>query len=262
MRLATAFIALGCLALPALGDVVHFKNGGSIEGQVAATPNGVIVKLPSGDIAVPNDAIERIEKKESPLEQYAQRAAAIKEPDAEAHYQLGVWAAMGGLRLQAQDEFRKAIALSPNHLGARQALGYRYDNGRWMTEDEAMQTHGFVKQEGQWMTPEAATRLQTLKAELDVAHEKRLAAEAELKRAQEQLRAAPPAAPAAFYPPNPYAGSYSARGFPPYYPQAPAYPGPGIYPGYPGYPAPYVYSPFGTWWLYPGGRRFVPYASW
>ena len=128
MRLAALFAALACLALPVAGDVVHFKNGGSIEGQIVATPTGVIVRVPSGDIAIPSDTIARIEKKESLLEQYQQRAAAIKDPDPEAHYQLGVWAYMGGLKLQAQGEFRKAIALNPNHVGARQALGYRYDN--------------------------------------------------------------------------------------------------------------------------------------
>jgi len=262
MRFSAAFVALACLVLPAWGDVVHFKNGGSIEGQVVATPTGVIVKLPGGDIAIPSDAIARIEKKESLLEQYQQRAAAIKDPDPEAHYQLGVWAYMGGLKLQAQGEFRKTIALNPNHIGARQALGYRYDNGRWMTEDEEMQARGFVRHEGQWMTPEAASRLQTLRAELEIAREKRLTAEADLKRAQEQLRAAPPAPEMPIYRPNPYGNIYSTRGLPPYYPQAPYYPGVGPYPGYyPGYPAPYVYSPFGTWWFYPGGRRFVPWGS-
>jgi len=249
MRLPAAFAALACLALPALGDVVHLKSGGSIEGQIVATPTGVIVKLPAGDIAIPSDTIARIEKKESLLDQYQQRAAAIKVPDPEAHYQLGVWAYMGGLKLHAQDEFRKAIALNPNHIGARQALGYRYEGGRWVTEDEEMQARGFVRHEGQWMTPEAASRLQTLRAELEIAREKRRAAEAELKRTQEQLRAAPPAPAMPFYRPNPY------------YPQAPNYPGMGLYPGYHGQPAPYVYSPFGMWWFYPGGRRFVPWGA-
>jgi len=64
MRLPAAFAALACLALPALGDVVHLRNGGSIEGQIVTMPTGVIVKLPSGDIAIPSDTIARIEKKD------------------------------------------------------------------------------------------------------------------------------------------------------------------------------------------------------
>ncbi len=184
------YIGLGAVAMlvaaAARGDVVHLKNGGMLEGQVTLTQDGAIVKLPVGEVRVSSDAIARIEKKETLLEEYLKRAAGVKEDDAEGHYKLGVWAQTVGLKAQARDEFAKTLAINPDHEGAHQALGHRKVDGRWMTPEQEMQAKGLVQRDGEWMTPEAAAKLDALKAELEAAKAKREAAEAELRKAQEQ----------------------------------------------------------------------------
>ena len=143
-RLVMTVAVLG-LALPALADVVHLKNGGSLEGSVSRTPDGVVVKLPVGEVRISNDAIERIEPKVTAFEQYQQRAAAVREDDPEAHYRLGLWAQQAGLKGPAREEFRKTVALKPDHALAHQALGHRLVDGRWLTREDEMRARGLVE---------------------------------------------------------------------------------------------------------------------
>jgi len=206
MKHAMMAMALALVAAPVFGDVVHLKNGGTLEGQVTLTEDSAIIRLPVGEVRVSSDAIERIEKKETPFDQYLKRAAAIREDDPEAHYQLGLWAQGAGLKHQAADEFGKALALKPDHEGAHQALGHRKVNGQWLTPEDEMRAKGLVERDGQWVTPEVATKLDTLKAELALAREKRLQAEAQLQRAQQ------------VQPAYTYDGYYSSRSYVSSYP--------------------------------------------
>lgn len=249
MRYVAATLALACLATLALGDVVYLKNGGSIEGQVVPTEGGIILKLPAGEVRINDQAIDRIEQKPTALDDYQQRLANLKADDAEAQYQLGLWARANGMKLQARGHFEKTIALDPNHAGARQALGYRLVDGKWLNEDEEMRARGLVKYDDQWMTPEAAAKLKALQAELALAREQRIAAEAELERAREQGQQPPPQPQAPIYG-NPYDRYYSTR---PDWTTRTYY----YYYG-PTYRVPYYTGRYGYWYYYPGGRRFVP----
>jgi hypothetical protein len=246
VKLAIIMLAAIGSALPAFGDVVHLKSGGTLEGQVVETDDAVVVKLPVGEVRLSKDAVARIEKKETALEEYQKRAAALKDDDAEGHYRLGLWAQSVGLKAQAKEQFQKTIALKPDHAEAHKALGHRLANGQWVTEDQEMQARGLLKYDGQWMTPEAAARLQALRAELEVAREKRLAAEAELKKLQEQLKTQQKPEPnVPIYTPNPYDSYYSTRVFrspTTYYWQAPYY-------------IPYYTGPSFYWWHSPGGTH-------
>jgi len=201
-----------CIAAPAAGDVVRLKNGGSVEGDVTKTQDGVVVKLPAGEMSFRNDQIDRIEEGPAAISEYQKRAAALKEDDAEGHYKLGLWAKTVGLDRQATEEFGKAVALKPDFADARIALGQRLVNGQWMTEEQQMQARGLVKFEGQWMTPEAVAKLQTLRAELEIARQKTAAAQAELQKAQAQLPTPQQTMPSATYG-NPYDSYYSNRYF-------------------------------------------------
>ena len=210
MRTAMAIAALSALFSFALADVVHLKNGGTLEGQVVEEGDQVVIKLPVGEVRVSRDAVETIEKKPGALAEYHKRAAAVKDDDPEAHYKLGVWALSVGLKRQAQEEFEKTIALDPDHAAAHKALGHRLVGGRWMSEEDEMKARGLIKYKGEWMTPEAATRLRTLEAELELAREKRKAAELELQKTKEQLKAQQPNMPT-YTTTNPYDEYYSTR---------------------------------------------------
>ncbi|NQT51797.1 hypothetical protein HQ576_07100 [bacterium] len=207
-KLVLVVVAALCVAAPAVADVVHLKSGGQLEGQVTETPDGVVVKLPAGEVRVSRDAVARIERKPSVLDEFRKRAAALKADDVAGHFALAQWAGQQHMKPEAQVLLQRVILLDPNHAGARQALGHRLVDGQWMTEEQQMTARGLVKLDGQWMTPEAAGRLRALEAELALAREKRRAAEAELQRAHEELEA-PIMEPPVDY--NPYEKYYENR---------------------------------------------------
>ena len=210
MKTAIAIAALSALGCLAFADVVHLKNGGTLEGQVVEEGNQIVIKLPVGEVRVSRDAVQAIEKKPGALAEYQKRVAATKDDDPQAHYKLGVWALSVGLKRQAEEEFKKTIALDPDHAAAHKALGHRLVGGRWMSEDDEMKARGLVNYKGEWMTPEAAARLRTLEAELELAREKRKAAELELQKTKEQLKAQQPNMPT-YTTTNPYDEYYSTR---------------------------------------------------
>jgi hypothetical protein len=95
----------------------------------------------------------------APIE-YANRAAKLAADDANGHYLLGLWCEKNGLGDEARLQFEKVVALSPDHVGARQSLGYVRHEKRWLTYAEAMKLKGLVRHEGAWMLPEeVANRL-------------------------------------------------------------------------------------------------------
>lgn len=242
-----------CLAAPALADVVHLKSGGKIEGEVVRADGGVIVKLPAGEVRISDAAIARIEKKPSVLEEFKKRAAALKANDAAGHFALAQWAAKRRMKDEAQVLFQQVIVLDPNHAGARAALGHRLVNGQWVTEEQQMQARGLIRHDGQWMTPEAAAKLRTLKAELEVARERRRAAEAELQRVQQEF-AQPRAEPPMGW--NPYDRYYQNRDADLYQQRYSRY---GYYGTY--YHTPYSYYPAYRPYYAPGiSLRFGSYS--
>jgi hypothetical protein len=52
----------------------------------------------------------------------------------------------------AQKHLARILELEPNHEPARAILGYRRNDGRWMTRDEVMESRGMVMYEGKYVT--------------------------------------------------------------------------------------------------------------
>lgn len=104
MRTCFATIGLGVLlAAPALGDVVHLTNGRRIEGKVVDERRGAVhVEVPGGRVVLPATAVDRIERRESPHEEYAARARATDMSDPAAVDALAAWASDRGLGDQAE----------------------------------------------------------------------------------------------------------------------------------------------------------------
>jgi hypothetical protein len=249
-HLLTLLMAAG-LAVSAAGDVVHLRNGNTLEGQVEKTDDGVIVNLPAGQVRITNDAIDRIEEKPSVIEQFKERAADLEPDDAEGHFALAQWAGRNHLKEEAEALYRQVIGIDPNHAGAREALGHRLVDGKWMTEAQAMAARGLVEYNGQWMSPEAASKLRELETQLEVAREERKAAEAELERAEKELEYAEREPPVGY---NPYDQYYANRDIDRYRQRYYYY---GVPYGYGGYPYYYDrgFGPFGFSFTIPFGDR-------
>ncbi len=95
--------------------------------------------------------------------EYDTRRAAIVEKAgddaAREHYLLGLWARDKGLADEAKGAFARVIELTPDHVGAREALGHARHDGRWLTSAEAMKVKGLVLREGRWILSEEAALL-------------------------------------------------------------------------------------------------------
>jgi hypothetical protein len=185
-RTVVAVLWLATLAVPASADIVHLKAGGVIEGSVTETDAEVIVRMPAGEVRLPREAVLRVEKKLSVLDEFANRAGALQHDNAAGHYALGLWARQNGLDAQARALLQTTIAIDANHAAAREALGYRLVDGKWLSEADEMRAKGLILHDGQWMTPDAAAKLRTLEAQLAIAKEQRRLAEANLDNARRQ----------------------------------------------------------------------------
>ncbi|MFP4056187.1 MAG: hypothetical protein ACLF0G_04895 [Candidatus Brocadiia bacterium] len=161
--LAACLLAAG----GARGDIIHLKTG-QVEGRVIEeTDDEVVVETKVGKVTLKKSQVVRIEEKASPLDIYHEMAAKVGENDAEGHFSLGRWCADHKLFRQAREEYRKTIAIDPDHKGARERLGYVHKHGKWMTRAEAKRADGFVRHEGRWVTAEERDRELRREAVLD-----------------------------------------------------------------------------------------------
>lgn len=135
-------------------DRLILENGNSIEGIVEKEGDTYVVEFSTGKMKIHESEVKEVIKEETDLQRFRKRHEQINEQDADAHYELGVWAQTHGLYKQSQQEFRHAIQRNPDHTRARQELGFVKKDGQWMTREEKMRREGYVQYQGEWMTPE------------------------------------------------------------------------------------------------------------
>lgn len=105
MRTVFVTIGLGVIlaGAPALADVVHLNNGRRIEGKVVDERRGAVhLEVPGGRVVLPASSIDRIERRETPQEEYGARARATDMHDPDAVDGLAAWASGRGLGDQAE----------------------------------------------------------------------------------------------------------------------------------------------------------------
>ncbi|MFH1421308.1 MAG: DUF1570 domain-containing protein [Planctomycetota bacterium] len=136
-----------------LAETIYMKNGRKIEGQVIKeTMDKLIVKTKFGEVELDKMEIDRIDREKSPVELYEEKAK--KCGTADEHYKLAVWCKENSLEREMNKEFEKVIELSPDHENARKELGYQKHEGKWLTEDEIMESKGLIKWQGTWIPEE------------------------------------------------------------------------------------------------------------
>ena len=162
-RFALVALLMILPALPCLGDVIHLKTGGRIDGKIMEkTDQAVKIRTRAGVVSIDRNRIERIEYKALPVEDYHQELKKLADDDILGHYALGVWCKDNRLRKQAEERFRYVLKLNPEHKDARRQLGYRRYRGRWMTAEEVMIAQGKVEHDGEWVTPKKAEQMAML----------------------------------------------------------------------------------------------------
>ena len=147
--------AIAAVAGLAAADVVHLKSGGKVEGTILSRSEAeVVVQTAAGKVTLKAADVVRVEQKTTPFEVYREMTAKVAADDADGHFALGLWCADHKLSREAREEFQKAIAVDPNHKGARERLGYVLKDGKWMTFAEAKKADGFVRHGDKWVTEE------------------------------------------------------------------------------------------------------------
>jgi hypothetical protein len=78
----------------------------------------------------------------------------VTAQSARDRFALGLWCREKGLLPEATAQFREAVRIDPEMAGARDALGDRKVDGRWVSSAESMRCKGLVQFEGRWVLPE------------------------------------------------------------------------------------------------------------
>ncbi len=178
-----AFFAL-LAALPLSADEVHLKGGTRVKGIAEESGGRVVIRTLDGQASYDADQVERIDRSvASPLEEYLalERKAATPAdfvrladwvrrqggvtriaPNVRRAAELATKENLPGLVEAARASalggalkpaWERVLALDPGHAGAREALGQRVHDGKWMTPDEVLAATGHVLFEGRWVTP-------------------------------------------------------------------------------------------------------------
>lgn len=153
--------ALGALlaVAPLSADDVHLINGNTFE-NVIATVDGdeVRIRLPHGEIALPVNRVQRIDKADSSLAEYLarERGLLLSEAGAAEWLELARWAHRHDLDHGARESALRAARRNPRLEGLGDLLGaygyvYAEELGRWLTYEESMERRGYVYWEGGWV---------------------------------------------------------------------------------------------------------------
>lgn len=147
--LAGIMVAAWCVATNA--DIITTDDGRTYEGTAVTVGDEVKVTTKMGVLTFPKEKVVKIEKVKSSADVYREKAAGVKDDDAEGHYQLALWCREKKLFKEMNQEYEKTIAANPEHEAARSALNYVKIGAEWVKAKA-----GMVYVEGKWLKPDEA----------------------------------------------------------------------------------------------------------
>jgi tetratricopeptide (TPR) repeat protein len=155
-------------------DEVTLKNGTvykdlSLVRETATTLE--FLTLDGKKLTFSKDSILRHERRPTARDEYQERRKGLPPKDAEALFALAQWAREAGLVREAETSFRDVLKIEADHAGAREALGFRRVDGRWLTaaeadraakaaEEASYKERGWKKHGDTWMSPADFARVQ------------------------------------------------------------------------------------------------------
>jgi len=161
-RLARCAALLFALAMPARADVVHLRDGRSLEGTVTKeTADKVVLETRFGPMEFARKDVLSIDKGKTKSQEFDERWKKAKS--AEDFYELGKWADENKLKGDARKCMKRAVKLDAGHPGARTWLGFVLHKKVWMTPEERDQAmareeaaqmlkKGLVRHGERWVT--------------------------------------------------------------------------------------------------------------
>jgi HEAT repeat protein len=151
-----------CLAVAATAsaDYLELENGGFLRGelltearQLEASPYLAVRTLTGATISVAREQVVRVVRRKLVFEEYEMLRSTAADT-ADAQWQLAEWCRLKGLAKERAAQMQRVIELDKDHKLARRALGYTWQEGRWVTQEELMRERGYVKHKGRYLLPQ------------------------------------------------------------------------------------------------------------
>jgi hypothetical protein len=135
--------------------VVYLKSGKKVEGTAGEgkKPGTLEVRVGEGTVmVVPVGDVERVEKKQSPVDELDARLRSAPAGRIEPFEELLAFARDKRLPGRTRLLARKILELDPDHEVARKELGYVVFDNRWVLQTELKGKKDLVNHQGEWMT--------------------------------------------------------------------------------------------------------------
>jgi len=153
ITLASLAISL-LVASSSLGDVFFLANGGRIEADLlnpdqSPRENYLLRTSFGGRLTLAEAQVDRVLIKSDLERSYDARLPNL--PDTvDAHWEMAQRCQQAKLVEQHEFHLHQVLRLQPDHEDARHALGFSRLGGRWMRQDEWMESQGYVRYRGGW----------------------------------------------------------------------------------------------------------------
>jgi hypothetical protein len=157
----------------ALGEIFVLKSGGRIEGEhlnpQRAAGQPYQLKAEGGlRLALAENTVARVIIKSDVEREYEVRFPGVPNT-VEGHWEMAEWCQEAGLTDERRRHLAAIIAIDPNHAEARRVLGYTLYGSRWLTQNEFLQSQGYVFHKGSWrLAQEIELELRNRERELSI----------------------------------------------------------------------------------------------
>lgn len=156
--LLAGIAAIWALAAPASGEIFVLHTGGQVEGQLVNADEvprqRYVIETPQGGrITLAREQVKEVVRRR-PEELDYQRIAPQFPDTVAGQWELAEWCRQRHLHTARKKHLERVVALDPDHIEARRALGYTRVDGQWKTQDQAMTDRGYVQYKGRWLLPQ------------------------------------------------------------------------------------------------------------
>lgn len=173
-RLLTAVLLVVTPPLTLHADYVVLKTGGVIRGEIVQSGSlegenlaPVVIKSLSGaTVQIAAADVDSIHRRKLANEEYIQKALRLPQTVA-AHADLAEWCRQRGLQKERKLHLEAVLGIEPDNAAARKALGYSLRDGVWMTQDDYMESRGYVRHKGKWILPQERELLELQEQETE-----------------------------------------------------------------------------------------------
>jgi hypothetical protein len=159
MRSPASLLVLVALAAPAAADTVYLVNGNAFEEVIAETAAGEVrIRMPHGEIVLPDRVVARVERSPSAWQEFAERERGLRAASSTPRQWLDLarWADEAGFRPGMRVALLRAAELDPGLDGLAPLMkrsGYIRDpeSGEWLNEADYMRRRGYRLWDDHWL---------------------------------------------------------------------------------------------------------------